>query len=227
MRFIITLMALFWGMISAQVMAEPLAYQDGKDYQRAPQSITDNPTVQDFKKEAKGKVQVLEFFSYGCSWCFKLDPFVDAWAKKLPTYVDFQRIPVEFQASWHNLAKAYYTAKDLNMFDKIHPALFSAIQNSQVTDSSQPILQKFFVEHGVKAEDFDKTFTSFDVDHKQKWGSAMSQAYRVTAVPAIIVQGPSGTYVSTVRMAGSEENLLKVVDYLIQREHELNGQSKQ
>lgn len=227
MRFIITLMALFWGMISVEAVAEPLAYQEGKDYQRAPQSIADNPTVQDFKKEANGKVQVLEFFSYGCTWCYKLDPFVETWAKNLPGYVDFQRIPVEFQASWHNLAKAYYTAKDLKVFDKIHPALFSAIQNSELTDSSQAILQKFFVDHGVKAEDFDKTFTSFEVDHQQKRGNAMSQAYRVTAVPAIIVQGPSGIYVSTLRMAGSEENLLKIIDYLIQREHQLNGQSKQ
>lgn len=220
-------MALFWGLFSTQGVAEPLRYQDGKDYQRAPQSITDSPTVQDFKKEAQGKVQVIEFFSYGCSWCYKLDPFVDKWEKNLPNYVSFQRIPVEFQASWHNLAKAYYTAQNLHVLDKIHAVLFSAIQNSQITDSAQPILQKFFVEQGVKAEDFDKTFTSFDVDHKQKWGSAMSQAYRVTAVPAIIVQGPSGTYVSTVRMAGSEENLLKVVDYLIQREHDLNAQNKQ
>lgn len=227
MRLITILGALFWGTISTQLMAEPLMFQDGKDYQRAPQSIADNPTVQDFKKGSKGKVQVLEFFSYGCSWCYKLDPYVDAWAKKLPDYVDFERIPVEFQASWHNLAKAFYTAQVLKVFDKIHTALFSAIQTSQVTDSGQPVLQKFFVEHGVKAEDFDKTFTSFEVDHKQKWGSAMSQAYRVTAVPAIIVQGPSGIYVSTVRMAGNEENLLKIVDYLIQREHELSAQNKQ
>jgi thiol:disulfide interchange protein DsbA len=227
MRQLSIFLFLICGIYTTQTLAQPLKYIDGKEYQRAPQSIIDSPTVQDFLKSSSGKVQVLEFFSYGCSWCYKLDPFVSAWSKNLPQYVNFQRIPVEFQPSWHTLAKAYYTARDLNAFDNIHPALFSAIQTEQVTDSSQPVLQKFFVDHGIKAQDFEKTFTSFEVDRQQKWANSMAQAYRVTAVPAIIVQGPSGIYVSTVRMAGGEENLLKVVDFLIQQEHEASTQNKQ
>ena len=228
MRLLTAVTTLIFGMFVTQVYAEPLKYIDGKEYQQAPQSIVNNPAVQDYLKQGNGKVQVLEFFSYACSWCYKLDPFVEVWSKKLPDYVNFQRVPVEFQASWHNLTKAYYTARDLKVFDKMHGEFFSAVQNNQVNDSAQPVLQKFFVAHGVKADDFDKTFTSFDVDRQQKWASSMSQAYRITAVPAVIVQGPSGVYVTTVRMAGSEENLLKVVDFLIQQEHAAaTAQSKQ
>lgn len=227
MRQVIVGLGLFLGLIAAQAMAQPLMFQEGKEYQRAPKDVVDNPTVQEFKKEANNKVQVLEFFSYGCNWCFKLDPYVDTWQKSLPDYVSFQRVPVEFQPSWHNLSKAYFTIMDLNAYDKIHPAIFSAIQNSQLTDASENALSQYFAQHGIKPEDFTKTFTSFNVDRRTKWASSASQAYRITAVPAIIVQGPTGTFISTVRMAGSEENLLKVVDFLIQQEHAAISQNKQ
>lgn len=221
MRLIMSVITLALGLVSSVAMAqEPVVgLQEGKEYQRAPKDVVDNATVQDFKRDAGNKVQVLEFFSYGCTWCFKLDPYVDAWQKTLPSYVSFQRVPVEFQPTWHTLSKAYYVAQDLKAMDKVHAPLFAAIHNNQVTDSSEETLRQFFTQHGVNTDEFTKAFSSFDVDRKQKWASAISQGFRITAVPAIVVQGPNGVFISTVRMAGSEENLLKVVDHLIKQEH--------
>lgn len=205
-------------LLSTAALAQPLLYQDNKEYQSAPKNVLEHPAIQDLKKGANNKIQVLEFFSYACSWCYKLDPYISTWEKNLPSDVSFQRIPVEFQPSWQTLSKAYFTIQDLKAFNQVHSALFLAINSEQVTDSSEPILRQFFVEHGVKGEDFDKVFRSPEVENRQKWANVLSQAYRITAVPAMIVQGPTGTYVSTVRMAGGEENLLKVVDFLIQQE---------
>ena len=83
MRLLTAVTTLIFGMFVTQVYAEPLKYIDGKEYQQAPQSIVNNPAVQDYLKQGNGKVQVLEFFSYACSWCYKLDPFVEVWSKKL------------------------------------------------------------------------------------------------------------------------------------------------
>lgn len=217
------MMRVLWGLLgvlfSVSAWGQPYLYVEGKDYQRAPTKIVEDPVVQSFRQEGKDKIQVIEFFSYACSWCYKLDPYVNAWAKTLPNYVDFRRIPVEFQPSWQTLARAYFTIRDLHAFDTVHAALFAAIHTSQLTDSAEPVLREFFIQQGIKGEDFDKVFHSAEVDAQQKQANALSQAYRVTAVPAIIVQGPAGAYVSTIRMAGSEENLLKVVNFLIQQEH--------
>jgi len=192
------------------------AFEEGKQYQRASKEVTEHQIVQGLAQKAKeeNKVQVYEFFSYGCTWCFKLDPVLEKWSKKAPKHVQFERIPVEFQPAWHTLCKAYYTAEELKAVDKVHHALFDAIYNERVTDSSEATLQKFFVGRGVKAEAFKKTFASDEVASKQKWAHTVSKAYRITAIPAVIVQGSEGTFVTTVSSAGSEKELVKVVDYL-------------
>ncbi len=194
------------------------AYIEGKQFQLVGNEVKDNPMVQDLRKEANGKVQVLEFFSYGCSWCFKLDPYIEKWHKTMPSVVEFQRIPVEFHPSWGALTKAYYAQVNLKAVDKIHSALFDAVQNGRMDDPSEDNLRQFFAPFGVSEQDFKQTFTSFDVTRQQKWANAISRAYRITAVPVVIVQGPTGIYITAVKMTGSEDELIKVLDYLVKKE---------
>lgn len=195
-----------------------LHFEEGKQYARAPQEIVDNPLVKELAKETTNQIYVLEFFSYGCAGCHKLDPMVEAWRTKLPADVSFQRIPVEFHTEWRNLTKAYYTALNLNVMDKIHTPLFDAIHNGKVTSSSDDTLRQFFTTNGVPQKDFDKEFDSFSMNRKQKWANAITRAYRVTAVPAFIVQGPKGIFVTTARLAGSQENVMATVEHLIKVE---------
>ncbi len=200
---------------SAYAQTPPGPYIEGKHYQRLPKAVADNDLVKDLMKEANGKVQVMEFFSYGCSWCFKLDPYIEKWRKASPENVEFQRVPVEFHPTWSTLTKAYYTGVDLKADDKIHAALFDAIQTERIKDSSQDSLRQFFKTMGISEQDFNKSFDSFDVTRKQKWANSISQAYKVTAVPCVIVQGPKGIFMTAVRYAGSEEDVIKVVDDLV------------
>jgi thiol:disulfide interchange protein DsbA len=215
----------FWfallGLISATfaVIAQPM-FEEGKQYQKAPQTITSNELVKELAKEANGKVQVLEFFSYGCSWCYKLDPFIEKWRKGAPAHVSFQRIPVEFHPTWEPFTKAYFTEVNLNAVDTIHSPLFEAIQTDKLGDTTPESLKQFFMSKGIKEKDFTEAYESFSVTRKQKWASAISRAYRITSVPAIIVQGPQGTFVTSLRMAGSEDNLLAVIDYLVNMQHQ-------
>lgn len=201
--------------------AEPAsAFSEGRHYVSLTNDVKENDVVENFKKENHDKVQVIEFFSYGCSWCYKLEPFVTQWAEKTPAHVRFERVPVEFQPSWRTLTKAFYTAQTLDKFQEIHEPLFKAIHTDALTNSSEETLKAFFVDQGISAEDFDETFDSFTVNRKQKWASALSQAYRITAIPTILVQGPEGAYLTSVRMAGGENALLQVVDYLINKEYQ-------
>lgn len=195
-------------------------FEEGKQYQLAPKGVSENELVQDLLKEDSGKVQIIEFFSYGCSWCYKLDPYIEKWAKTKPEYVAFQRIPVEFHSSWAPLTKAYYTQLDLKILPQIHTALFEAVNNGGLEKGSNDALRAFFEQRGVKGQDFTKVFTSFDVTRKQKWASAISKGYRITAIPAVVVQGPAGIYISTVRMAGGENELIAVINHLTELQHQ-------
>lgn len=195
-------------------------YVEGKHYISLAQDIRENDIIQNFRQDGQGKIQVVEFFSYGCSWCYKLDPFVSTWAQAAPLYVDFQRVPVEFQPSWRTLTKVYYLAQELDVLEQIHQPLFKAIHTDELTDSSEDSLKAFFVKKGVSSEDFEKSFASFSVNRKQKWANALSQAYKITSIPIVLVQGPKGAYLTSVRMTGGEESLVKVVNYLVTKQQD-------
>lgn len=195
-------------------------FVEGKHYQRVPSDVSRDPLVQDLIQASRDKVKVLEFFSYGCSWCYKLDPFMEKWQKSAPSFVSFERIPVEFQASWGTLTKAYYTALELNALDKIHSPLFEAVHSEKITNSAEDTLRGFFVSRGIAGQEFTRVFDSSEVAKKQKWAASVARACRVTFLPAVMVEGPKGIFVTTVWMAGSEENLLKVLDYLVMLQHE-------
>lgn len=216
-RFLgIVLLGVAWSLS----FAETSQFEEGKQYLRAPLEIADNTLLQDIAKEGNKKIQVLEFFSYGCSWCYKLDPFIEKWQESASKDVHFQRVPVEFQPAWGPLTKAYFTAVDLKALPKVHTALFEAIQTEKINNTSDNTLRDFFASKGIKQEDFDKTYNSFDVNRKQKWANAVSRAYRITAIPAVIIQGPKGVFITTLRMAGSEEALVNVLDYLMKLQQE-------
>ena len=104
------------------------------------------------------KVKVIEFFSYGCSWCYKLEPNIQKWLKTKPKDVEFIRVPVSFNQQWEIYAKAYYTADALGVAKDVTADLFDALQNKKSDLSSEKAMADFFVKHGVSKEDFENAF---------------------------------------------------------------------
>ncbi len=194
--------------------------KEGKHYELVPFEVTENEMIQDLKADHTNQMIVLEFFSYGCHWCHRLDPKVEAWKASMPENVVFLRVPVVFQGSWANLAKAYYTSKALNVDDVIHPALFDAIANETITSSAPDVLQVFFKEHGVEPIDFAKAFDSFGVEQEFKRFNQLAIAYKITAIPTFIIQGPDRAYLTSTRMAGGEDEVLSLVTMLVDKELE-------
>ena len=65
---------------------------------------------------------------------------------------------------------------------------------------------------GVPEEDFLSVYDSFAVQSRVQQAQARVVAYRVTGIPTMIV---SGKYRIDGRMAGSNNDMLKVVDHLV------------
>jgi thiol:disulfide interchange protein DsbA len=207
--------------ISSLAFAGELEFTEGKHYLRLPDGLLENDLIENFRKSEPGRIQVLEFFSYGCSWCFRLEPYIKKWEENKPNYIAFHRVPVEFQPSWVTLTKAFYTAQDLGALETIHEPLFEAIHTDAIKSSSEPALRAFFTSKGVNGDSFEQTFSSFNIDRMQKWANGISQAYKITAIPSVVVQGPEGAFLTSTRMAQGEENLLKVIDFLAKRQYDV------
>ena len=185
---------------SVLLKAEPAGYET-----LSPAQPTHNPD----------KIEIIEFFWYGCPHCYSFEPLLEKWVKALPKNVEFIRQPAVFSELWGKHAKAYFTAEALGAVDKIHADFFDAIQNKKQNLETEDQLAKFFVEHGVNETEFRSTFNSFLVDSKMRQATATAGRYGITGVPAIII---NGKFKTNGPLAGSHEKMLEVIDQLIKQE---------
>ena len=185
---------------TASIKAESLGYET-----LSPAQPTHNPD----------KIEIIEFFWYGCPHCYSFEPLLENWVKTLPKNVEFIRQPAVFSDLWGKHAKAYFTAEALGVVDKVHTDLFDAIQNKKQSLETEDQLAKFFVAHGVKESEFHDTFNSFLVDSKVRQAATTAGRYGISGVPAIVI---NGKYKTNGPLAGSHEKMLDVVNQLIQQE---------
>lgn len=161
-----------------------------------------------------GKIEVLEFFWYGCPHCHELEPALEAWIKTLPPDVSFQRVPVGFGAMHVAHQKLFYALESLGVVDKLHGQIFRAIQiNRQRLDTEAE--QAAFVEkHGVDAAKFKDAFKSFTVATKSSRAKQLTEAYKIDGVPAL---GVGGRFYTAGSLAGDNRRALDVANFLIKR----------
>jgi thiol:disulfide interchange protein DsbA len=180
--------------------AEPVGYET-----LSPAQPTQNPD----------KIEVIEFFWYGCPHCYSFEPLLEKWVKTLPKNVEFIRQPAAFNELWSKHAKAYYTAEALGVVDKVHADFFDAVQNKKESLDTEEALAKFFAAHGVNEAQFHEAYNSFAVDTKMRNAPSMATRYGITGVPAIII---NGKYKTNGTLAGSHEKMIEVMNKLIKQE---------
>ena len=136
------------------------------------------------------KIEVVEFFSYGCPHCADFNPLVMAWEAKLPSDVVFKKVPITFgRGAWENIARLYYTLQITGDLARLEGDIFKAIHSERVNLFEQGALTEWVVQKGVDAKKFNDTFKSFGVLSKVKRGDQMAQAYKVSGVPALAIDG--------------------------------------
>jgi thiol:disulfide interchange protein DsbA len=167
-----------------------------------------------------GKIEVAEFFWYGCGHCYQFEPNLQAWEKTMPKDVSFRRIPAIWQERMELHAKAFYTAEALGVLDKMNAVLFQAMNVDRKPLASQAEIAALFAANGVAEADFNKAFTSFGVSSQVRQAVATAKAAQITGTPALMV---NGKYHVSGRKSGTQADMLKVVDFLIEKERAAKG----
>ena len=177
-------------------------YVEGEHYQSIPIPVgSQEGTV----------TEVVEIFSYGCVHCYNFETYVEIWKEENDRRVRFERLPAVFTPEF---AKAFYTAVILDVVDQVHTPIFNAIHIERKDMRRKELLAEVFKRYGgVPEEDFLSVYDSFAVRSKVQQAQARVSAYRVTGIPTMVV---SGKYRTDGRMAGSNNEMLEVVDYLVQ-----------
>lgn len=186
--------------------AQDVAYQEGKDY---------DVISPELRGRDPSKIEVLEFFWYGCGHCYNFEPLLARWKKTLADDVDFVGSPAVWRPPMDLHAKAYYTALALDVFDSIHPAMFAAMNVDRNPLRAQADIAALFAANGVAAKDFANTFNSFGINSQMQQAEARARSAKVSGTPELLV---AGKYRVTTGKAGSQAGMLKIADYLIAKE---------
>ena len=176
-RFLFVLALAF---AAAGPAAHAQTFQEGVDYMVIKQPIqTDNPA----------RVEVVEFFWYGCPHCYEFDPSLESWVKALPKDVEFKRIPAPLNRVWETAARVYYTLESMGLVEKLHTPLFNAIHQDRLRITNERALLEWLDSKGVDTKKFSAAYRSFSVESKLKRAQQISQAAALEGVPALMVNG--------------------------------------
>jgi protein dithiol oxidoreductase (disulfide-forming) len=158
-----------------------------------------------------GKVEIVEFFSYGCPHCYALQPSVELWAKGLPADVVHRRVPVGFNALYETYQKVFFALEVMGQLDNMHRKVFAAIHQQRQRLDKEADIVAFMTANGVDGAKFAEQLKSFTVQTKVRQAQQLTQAYKVDGVPALGVQG---RYLTSGSLAGSNERALAVASSL-------------
>jgi protein dithiol oxidoreductase (disulfide-forming) len=203
-RLLLSSLLMLFALGAAPAFAAEL--KEGRDY------ASINPPV---PSDAKGKVEVTEFFSYMCSHCFEFEPTLAKWVKGgMAKDVSFRRVPVVFRDSWAPTAKIYFTLEALGEVERVHKEVFDAMHFERIDLNNEKTLEGWIAKKGIDPKKFMDTYRSFTVQSKIARAKQLTEAHGIQGVPAMVVDGK---YRSSSSFNGTYDELLKVVDGLIEK----------
>ena len=188
-------------------------FKEGQHYSRL---IPTQPTV-----GGADKIEVAEVFMYSCPHCYDLEAHINRWEESKDPGVRLVRIPAVFNQVAQVHAQLYYTElflarsgvlKDQNAFRDMVFQEFHTRGNRLTSPSA---IQKVFERAGVSAEDFNRTWNSFEVNQAMRVGADLARRYNVQSFPMIVV---NGKYRTDTGMAGGYPKLIELIDELTARE---------
>jgi thiol:disulfide interchange protein DsbA len=172
--------------------------------------------------ESGKKIEVIEFFSYGCPHCNDLEPILDAWLAKLPPDVQFHRVPVMFQQRWEALAKIYYTLDAMGDEARLSPEVFKAIHSAGLPLYQDKAFFDWAAAHGLDRAKVADVYNSFAINSKFNRAKALAQEYNIQSVPTIVVDGK---FVTSSDRVGTHAALPPVIDQLIAKARAERGKA--
>lgn len=161
--------------------------------------------------ETKGKIEVIEFFWYGCPHCFDFDPELSAWVKRQPKDVVFKRIPVAFRDDFLPHSQLFYALQAMGKGDALNEKVMYAIHKENKRLLTENDIADWVASQGIDRNTFLATYRSFAVVSKARATNQLVEAYRIEGVPTIVMQG---RYVTSPSIAGSKAKTIQVMDYL-------------
>ena len=188
---------------------------EGRDYRTVrPVKATNDPT----------KIEVLEYFSWGCSHCYELYPHITQWATKAPKDVAFVKaaVTVGFD-QWAPLSRAFYALEYSGDVKRLEGPIFKAVHEQKVNLYTDDNVAAWVGRQGIDQAKFAATAKSMGVDSKWKQAESNSRSIPIDGTPTIIVDGK---YVLVGAAAKGYAEWMPLLDQLIAKVRAERAQKK-
>ena len=159
------------------------------------------------------RIEVIEFFYYGCPICYELEPMFSRWSANAPGDVVVRRVPALISANWENFARLYYALEALGEVTRLNWLVYEAIHFDEVSLNEEPVMLKWLSGKGIDAEKFLEIYRSPAVAAKLAEARELIRRYGVKGVPSIAVDSK---FLTSARTAGGTPQLMPLVDRLIE-----------
>ncbi len=208
MIHILKLFSIFLLIFSANqlVLAQtPIKVEEGFDYRVLP--IT-QPI------DAKGKVEVIEFFWYGCPHCYEFEPELKGWIKRQNKDVVFKKVPIAFREELMPHSQLFYALEALGKGDALNDKVMFAMHRENKRLLNENEIADWVAAQGVDRNAFLAAYRSFAVLSKARAANQLGNAYRIDGVPTVAVQGK---YITSPSIAGSRAKAVNIMDFLVNK----------
>jgi thiol:disulfide interchange protein DsbA len=208
MIHIIKLFSIFLLIFSANqlVLAQtPIKVEEGFDYRVLP--IT-QPI------DAKDKVEVIEFFWYGCPHCYEFEPELKGWIKRQNKDVVFKKVPIAFREELMPHSQLFYALETLGKGDALNDKVMFAMHRENKRLLNENEIADWVAAQGVDRNAFLAAYRSFAVLSKARAANQLGNAYRIDGVPTVAVQGK---YITSPSIAGSRAKAVNIMDFLVNK----------
>jgi thiol:disulfide interchange protein DsbA len=160
-------------------------------------------------KQNPDKIEVIEFFSYGCNHCNDFNPIIKAWAARQSADVVLRRLPVAWNAAWASLAKLYYALEASGDLARLDDAVFAALHKQRKQLYTDKNVVDWYVQQGGNGQKFGELLKSFTVSSKITQAEQLRDSMGIESVPTLVVEG-------LYKVSGNSfEELLKNTDQII------------
>lgn len=200
-RFLVAIAAVALALPSA---AATIDLMEGVDYAEiTPQPVAD-----------PARIEVIEFFHYGCESCSRLEPHLQVWQKALPADILFRRVPALRRVAWAPLTKIYFALEQLGELERLHAQVYAAVHEGRLNPDHTAGLRAWARASGLDSEQFERLLISDQVNAQVQGARDATVAYGIRATPSFVVDG---RYMTSGGMVGSLDALLPTVDSLIDK----------
>lgn len=178
-------------------------FQPGREFQRLDPP---HPAALD------GRIEVIEFFYYGCPVCYETEPFLSRWLGAAPDYVAIRRVPALSSEAWEPFAKLFYALETLGQVERLHWPVYDAIHFDDLKLGDEKVVADWAARNGIDREKFVQTYGSQAVAERVAQARELLKAYGVRAVPTFVVDGK---FLTSARLAEGTQQVVQVLDHLV------------